>query len=408
MNQVALHPTAGLLMGAMWVAVGAALVTGAGAGVALALACLSMLGLRPQRLGHVRGHIVPESPSVQEQMDCRVEVQLENTRRTRAPVQWTLADSVLVESSPATGFEALGPRATMTQEIRSQFLLFGRRKIGPLQAIHDDVLGTSTTRRILDAGADVRVVPAHPTFRDGLLRNRQIRATLGAYEVQQPGTGMDFFGLREYQPGDRPRDINWKATARGGAVIVNQFQRESTNTPWIFIDGAITTLLGKASNSPYARGARLGLAVAATHIALRDEVHVVLVDDPPIVPMATGARRLPALIDAVAQHEPQRTISLEQIIRDHIPELPRHAPVMVITPDPSTLVAVAGLLMVQGSPLTVVSPVPDWPDPSQQQRDWLRRQEAGIERLRGAGVQAIALPADTDLTQVPLLLEPVS
>jgi uncharacterized protein (DUF58 family) len=46
--------------------------------------------------------------------------------------------------------------------------------------------------------------------------------------------GMDFDGLREYQPGDKTRRIAWKASARGGGKLVTkQFAGVASRTLWL-------------------------------------------------------------------------------------------------------------------------------------------------------------------------------
>ena len=42
----------------------------------------------------------------------------------------------------------------------------------------------------------------------------------GSYKSVYQGNGLDFENLREYNPGDSIRDIDWKATSRSGKVLV--------------------------------------------------------------------------------------------------------------------------------------------------------------------------------------------
>jgi len=52
------------------------------------------------------------------------------------------------------------------------------------------------------------------------------RGELGETPVGIPGIGTEFYQMRGYQPGDDYRDVNWKATARGGGVVVSEHMRE--------------------------------------------------------------------------------------------------------------------------------------------------------------------------------------
>jgi uncharacterized protein (DUF58 family) len=56
------------------------------------------------------------------------------------------------------------------------------------------------------------------------------------------GTGTEFFGVREYQPGDPPRAINWRASARHAeALYSNEFQQERVADIGIVLDGRLRT-----------------------------------------------------------------------------------------------------------------------------------------------------------------------
>ena len=49
---------------------------------------------------------------------------------------------------------------------------------------------------------------------------------IGDFPIDQPGIGTEFYDIREYQPGDDYRQVNWKATAKHGDFMVNEHMRE--------------------------------------------------------------------------------------------------------------------------------------------------------------------------------------
>ncbi len=53
------------------------------------------------------------------------------------------------------------------------------------------------------------------------IRPRRTRVYAGTIPARVGGPGVDFFGVRDYQPGDPPRRINWHVSARqvDGAVL---------------------------------------------------------------------------------------------------------------------------------------------------------------------------------------------
>ena len=63
---------------------------------------------------------------------------------------------------------------------------------------------------------------------DGLLQ--------GDYRSLFYGYGVDFADLREYQPGDDVRYIDWNVTARMDAPYVRQYTEDREITAWFLLD----------------------------------------------------------------------------------------------------------------------------------------------------------------------------
>lgn len=55
-------------------------------------------------------------------------------------------------------------------------------------------------------------------------------------ETNQKGCSGDFLSLREYVPGDPVKQIDWKSTAKGSAVIIKELQKESQSRSTVFLD----------------------------------------------------------------------------------------------------------------------------------------------------------------------------
>jgi uncharacterized protein (DUF58 family) len=70
------------------------------------------------------------------------------------------------------------------------------------------------------------------------IRTRRTRVYSGTIPARMGGTGVEFFGLREYQPGDPPRWINWRASARHDETLyANEFQQERVADVALVLDG---------------------------------------------------------------------------------------------------------------------------------------------------------------------------
>lgn len=58
----------------------------------------------------------------------------------------------------------------------------------------------------------------------------------GSYKSIYQGNGLDFENLREYNPGDSIRDIDWKATSRSGKVLVKRYIAEKKHNIMVVFD----------------------------------------------------------------------------------------------------------------------------------------------------------------------------
>lgn len=89
----------------------------------------------------------------------------------------------------------------------------------------------------------------------------------------------DFREIRDYQWGDPPSAINWKATARrqsgalqmGGAVapslpLVNEYEHEGKKTVWMFVDGASYMEVGSNVENAFEYGLEAAQGVASFYL----------------------------------------------------------------------------------------------------------------------------------------------
>ena len=58
----------------------------------------------------------------------------------------------------------------------------------------------------------------------------------GNYRTVFRGAGLDFMDLREYEPGDDVRHIDWNVTARMDTPFVRQYAEDRELTAWLLLD----------------------------------------------------------------------------------------------------------------------------------------------------------------------------
>jgi uncharacterized protein (DUF58 family) len=83
-----------------------------------------------------------------------------------------------------------------------------------------------------------------------IVANRTVNDLLaGQYRSVFRGRGMEFDEVREYQPGDDVRTIDWNVTARSGAPFVKRFCEERELTVLLLVDVSASGAFGSGSQS---------------------------------------------------------------------------------------------------------------------------------------------------------------
>ncbi|HSG44366.1 MAG TPA: DUF58 domain-containing protein [Anaerolineales bacterium] len=100
-----------------------------------------------------------------------------------------------------------------------------------------------TSRQVqLEAKGQLFIFPPVTRLRHVAIRPRRTRVYAGSIPARAGGSGTEFFGVRNYQPGDPPRSINWRASARTmDTLYSNEFQQERVADVGIVLDGRTRT-----------------------------------------------------------------------------------------------------------------------------------------------------------------------
>jgi uncharacterized protein (DUF58 family) len=113
----------------------------------------------------------------------------------------------------------------------------GRHNFLSLQATASDRLGLIRRSVAVAAPAQLYIVPELIKLRQLAIRPRRTQVFAGSIPARQGGSGVEFFGVRAYQPGDPTRWINARATARHSeALFVNEFEQERVTEVGVIMD----------------------------------------------------------------------------------------------------------------------------------------------------------------------------
>jgi len=119
----------------------------------------------------------------------------------------------------------------------------------------------------------------------------------GLHSSHQRGAGKEFAQYRAYEPGDEPRQIDWKLYARSDKFFVREAQREAPLTLWIILDSSASMGQSDSAKPAWSRlAAARCLAACAIELALRQDERfgVIGIGDGAVstlVPAASGARQ---------------------------------------------------------------------------------------------------------------------
>jgi len=101
----------------------------------------------------------------------------------------------------------------------------------------------------------------------------------GDYVSVFKGRGMEFEQVREYQPGDDVRNIDWNVTARSQTAFVKEFREEREMSVVLAVDISRSQDFGTADDFKQDLAARFAAAIAYTAIRHNDKVGLILFSD---------------------------------------------------------------------------------------------------------------------------------
>jgi uncharacterized protein (DUF58 family) len=316
----------------------------------------------------------------------------------------------LVPERPNPRAVALAAGEPRTLELPLRCERWGAFLLGPALVRARDRLGFYSWEARLGGHAPLRVYPSVETLH-ALLPPLETQVFVGNQVSRTKGDGIEFADIRSWAPGDRPRRINWRATARRGELWVNEQHPERNTDVVLFLDTFTDARTGATGTLDLT--VRAATSLAHRYLQRKDRVGLVSFGGflSWLLP-ASGTRQLYRIVDSLLQMD----IVLSYAARDVDVLPPRSLPpkslVLALTPllDPRTAAALLDL-RARGFDLVVVevSPVPfvdSGGDELQRlsYRLWRLSREALRARYQQAGVPVVewldGVPLNVPLEEV--------
>ena len=238
------------------------------------------------------------------------------------------------------------------------------------------------------------LVRVHPRLDPLRTAPRPVRtqASVGSDRSRAAGEGIEFADVRAYQPGDRPRRVNWRVSARRGTLHTNVHHPERNADVVLFLDSFV--------EAPVSLDlvVRAAASLAASYLHTRDRVGVVGFGGVLrwVLPSAGRAQTF-RVVDSLIDTEVVVSYAWRDVQVIPMRTLPPGALVLALTPlaDERSLAALAAL-RARGFDLAVVdvsaaATTPPSPGVTGDlaHRLWMARHETVRGRYRTLGVPVV-------------------
>jgi uncharacterized protein (DUF58 family) len=169
------------------------------------------------------------------------------------------------------------------------------------------------------------------------LRARRAVQTLlgGEYHSVFKGAGLSFEEVREYQPGDDVRTIDWNVTARMGSPFIKRFVEERELTVLLLADVSGSQRFGTRKQTKRAVAAELAALIAFSAIANNDRVGLIACSDSVerFVPPSKGVKHVLRLLRDILFFEPEKRGTSLKAGLDYLNQVQRRRAIVFMISD---------------------------------------------------------------------------
>src|SRR5437899_1781715 len=159
-------------------------------------------------------------------------------------------------------------------------------------------------------------------------------AFAGQYRSVFKGRGMNFEEVREYQPGDEVRTIDWNVTARMGHPFIKKFTEERELTVMLVVDVSASGAFGSVEISKRELAAEVACLLAFSAIRNNDKVGLILFSDhvEHFIPPRKGRSHTLRLIRDILFFQPQGRGTEPALALDYLSKVVTRRAVVVFIP----------------------------------------------------------------------------
>ncbi|MGL6073206.1 MAG: DUF58 domain-containing protein [Fimbriiglobus sp.] len=200
-------------------------------------------------------------------------------------------------TEPSSLDTRLAARGTATIEYSYQVDQPGRVCFEGCTVHITDLAGLFYSRQFLRVPVEYSVLPPLARHKSRQRRTKRFNALPppGIHRLRRPGSGDELLDLREYRPGDAPKMIAWKASARRDLLITKELESDVPTRVTLLIDATHSARIGPPGQTPIIRFTDLAAAIAQATISNRDFVGMTLVEEDGVEVMAPARTKVHVL-----------------------------------------------------------------------------------------------------------------
>ena len=208
----------------------------------------------------------------------------------------------------------LAAAQTLDFSVRRQTQELSNLQFDQVKARVLGVFGLAWWPRTLSAPAQVRVLPQSLTQAE----RRQFTREYGESSQRKSGQGLELLTLRDYQPGDPPRSIDWKASARSLAnsaagtadtdsLKVRVMSQDQNLELTILLDVGRRSRLAVGNMRKFDHAINIASRLAQASLSAGDTLHFIAYADQPLAQLYnlrgnSGIRRLHQTLSNLTHH----------------------------------------------------------------------------------------------------------
>jgi uncharacterized protein (DUF58 family) len=173
---------------------------------------------------------------------------------------------------------ALWPGERVRLSYQARGLKRGVYPLGPLRVSVSDPFGIFQRFVRLPAMGEAVVYPRPVPLNPGEMAETASGVGISTGErAHASDSGLDFYGIRDYQPGDELRRIHWPATAHHNQLTVIEFERGASRSLAVLLDTRAGTEFGVGADTTLEVGVRV--AASLVRWTLQSQGHSILACD---------------------------------------------------------------------------------------------------------------------------------